>query len=366
MISNSSAIMPRFFTDLVSRGKGALKGSDATVDLSAMYRLPENAPGSSAPVEDITREGIQKLKEKFQRLTPKQALAHPDVGRRFKFEFYTNEKCKFKVDILVIPAGPIFVHQTLVGVDILFKLDDSLSMLDPAEIPWEEIYHYTSSEIQAMKTKLDALWEVIQDLFPTALYHDSNGLEAGFLNYKSNEPESESRPAGIISGIRQPDDIMRLKKTIAKNLKSTPLCRDMHVLLTKYIAYCRQESNAGRGFPTPLNILTITDGTPDDPALLRQALITCADALEDMDAPPTQVAIEIIQIGKDKAPSDYLEELDNLFLNGITKRDIVDARNHTQMMADGVLCMEEIYTLILGALLRRLDKSNNQPRGGRQ
>ncbi|CAH7685592.1 hypothetical protein BY996DRAFT_4573690, partial [Phakopsora pachyrhizi] len=75
----------------------------------------------------------------------------------------------------------------------------------------------------------------------------------------------------------------------------------------------------------PLNLIVITDGEADDADTLTYALIGFAERLDQGRFPLRQLGVQFIQIGKDRAATRALKNLDDeLKAAGTRGRDIVD------------------------------------------
>jgi hypothetical protein len=113
----------------------------------------------------------------------------------------------------------------------------------------------------------------------------------------------------------------------------------------------------------PINMIVITDGVPSDD--VESVLIAAAKKLDKLDAPPYQVGVQFFQVGNELGAREALRELDDELVDGGV-RDIVDTVTW-DIRSGGqtpVLTAESILKVVLGAVVRRLDRrrSSDQPR----
>ncbi|KAL6351738.1 hypothetical protein LRP88_14986 [Fusarium phalaenopsidis] len=105
----------------------------------------------------------------------------------------------------------------------------------------------------------------------------------------------------------------------------------------------------------PLNIIVITDGCPtDDP---EGIIVHYAKKLDQIGAPPHQVGIQFFQVGNHNGAANALRELDD-DLTSLGIRDMVDTATWRSTESDGenVLTADDILKVVLGAIVRRLDR----------
>ncbi|KAH8834204.1 hypothetical protein DL96DRAFT_485483 [Flagelloscypha sp. PMI_526] len=184
--------------------------------------------------------------------------------------------------------------------------------------------------------------------------YDSDGLDLYFFNNLTK----------IRQNLRTKSEVKGVFKAVSPN-GGTPMgVRVRHVLynyiingLARYPEYERIEDDEEKRRwerehgkllhkLKPLNLIVVTDGVPKTrpEVVIRQF----AQLLDDGDWPLTQVGIQFVQIGDDKAATQYLQFLDNE-LKGI--RDIVDTTPY-----GGEFTTETLLEALIGGINRRVDK----------
>ncbi|KAG0150732.1 hypothetical protein CROQUDRAFT_57765 [Cronartium quercuum f. sp. fusiforme G11] len=182
----------------------------------------------------------------------------------------------------------------------------------------------------------------VSGLAETLVRYDADGIEVYFLN--STEYLLNARSAQAVNELFQ-----RVRPVGI----STPTDVRVEELLGLYID--RLEATRAQNLPTlkPLNLIILTDGEADDPDTLAYALAGFAERLDQGRFPLTQVGVQFIQIGKDRAATKALQALDDELTKTYgVKRDIVDTTPYK-----GRVTAEFIMKSVLGAINKRIDKS---------
>lgn len=111
----------------------------------------------------------------------------------------------------------------------------------------------------------------------------------------------------------------------------------------------------------PINVIMITDGVPsDDP---ESVLLSVAQKLDRLEAPPHQVGVQFFQVGNEPGAADALRTLDDdLAEMGGGVRDMVDTVTFSSRSGSGtssvpVLSGDGILKVVLGAVVKRLDRA---------
>lgn len=327
-------------------------------------------PWADAPQIEIAR--LSAIRRDIQSRGEFRRKSHPEVGKRYFFKLpIINSRTgvtKYEnVKVLLTEFGPVFIHPVLKSVDTVVFIDDSPSMGLPCHISdeqWKKAGHYQRKQwMSERRTRWESAEEVFTDLTPTIVENDEDGMDMYCANQRSGHPDSHLRLGGGYYKIKTPREARARTRAIEKPLTgNTPICSLTKDFLEKYMADLEAvyTDPATKGqFPTPVNIIVITDGIPNDPEMLVQSIIDCANKLEEYDAPPTQVGIQMLQVGKDGKAAELLKRIDNLKKNGFAKRDIADTRSYEEMSADGDLSIDEIFVILLASLMKRIDGDND-------
>ena len=177
--------------------------------------------------------------------------------------------------------------------DTAFLIDDSESM----KKYWGEVR---------------ALLNAIVDLCVT---YDENGIDVYFVNHRPRgrffTGNYGYKNIGATNGMLEFHDSVA---GIFHNVVPKGKCRLNHALghiFYRYMTDLRQIvhlSGRKRGLK-PLNLIVITAGHFDDNPY--EALLKCAAELDDLDAPPYQVGVQLFQIGNSKITRRKLEYADH-------------------------------------------------------
>lgn len=117
--------------------------------------------------------------------------------------------------------------------------------------------------------------------------------------------------------------------------------------LDEYFATRAQEANA-----KPLLVAVVTDGCPDSPIRLRQAIVDATQKMNSGD----QVSVTFLQIGKDANGTRFLNDLDRKLVAENAKYDIVSVKSFAELSAKGLA-----RALVEGLTSKALTAHSAQP-----
>ncbi len=112
---------------------------------------------------------------------------------------------------------------------------------------------------------------------------------------------------------------------------STDITRAIKSQLNQYFASRKADKNT-----RPLLIAMITDGLPDRPQSLSNAIVQATQQMDD----PKEIAITFLQVGTDVKATRYLQELDECLISRNARYDIVTTKTYDQLsggLADALL-----------------------------
>ncbi|KAH6610274.1 hypothetical protein Trco_000294 [Trichoderma cornu-damae] len=219
----------------------------------------------------------------------------------------------------------------LSSFDTVFVVDDSGSM---AGSPWREVA------------------AVLRSITPICAAHDSDGIDLYFLNHRSAMQAPGGKAKDGYYNINSPGAMEAVFNSV-RPCGTTPTGTRLQSILRPYLASLSSAKDVDD--VKPVNIIVITDGCPtDDP---ESVIVQSAMKLDRLEAPPHQIGIQFFQVGNDKDATEALRELDDdLADQGV--RDIVDTVtwDGTASNSTGVLSADGILKVVLGAVVRRLDR----------
>ncbi|KAG7413189.1 hypothetical protein Forpi1262_v017267 [Fusarium oxysporum f. sp. raphani] len=219
--------------------------------------------------------------------------------------------------------------------DTIFVIDDSGSM---AGRSWREVRGALST------------------IAPICTSHDPDGIDVYFLNHRSPAVGTGVQAPGGYFQIRDANQVQHLFESV-RPCGATPTGSRLHSILKPYVAHLSRRA-ANVDSTKPVNIIVITDGCPtDDP---ESIIVHHAKKLDQIEAPPHQVGIQFFQVGNELAATRALRELDDdLADQGI--RDMVDTATWNSATSENskVLTADGILKVVLGAVVRRLDRRPN-------
>ncbi|KAL8915809.1 MAG: hypothetical protein Q9172_006644 [Xanthocarpia lactea] len=158
--------------------------------------------------------------------------------------------------------------------DTVFLIDDSTSMYGRR---W-----FTTSKVLA-------------DIAAIAVEYDWDGVDVKFFNSPLEDEEGKN----ITSSEKVEELFLKVEPegpTLTANLLEGELREYMY-----------QYNRGKKG----LNLIILTDGEPDKGQDVEQVIVKYANILRDASAPFYQVGIQFVQIGADKAATEFLRRLDS-------------------------------------------------------
>ncbi|RKK10504.1 hypothetical protein BFJ66_g15163 [Fusarium oxysporum f. sp. cepae] len=195
--------------------------------------------------------------------------------------------------------------------DTIFIIDDSGSMGGRS---WREVR------------------EALRTIAPICTSHDPDGIDVYFLNHRSPAVGTGVQSPGGYFQIRDANQVQYLFESV-QPCGATPTGSRLHSILKPYVAHLSRRA-ANVGSTKPVNII--------------------------IEAPPHQVGIQFFQVGNEFGATKALRELDDdLADQGI--RDMVDTATWNSATSENskVLTADGILKVVLGAVVRRLDRRPN-------
>lgn len=246
-------------------------------------------------------------------------------------------------------TAPEDQYAFLSSFDTIFLIDDSGSM---AGRSWREVQSALGS------------------ITPICTAHDADGVDIYFLNNRSLSPAkaSQGKAAGGYTNVKDVAFVNQVFTTVCPG-GMTPTGTRLNHILKAYVRHYEQAIQRAGGDPDatdvkPINVIVITDGVPsDDP---ESVLLSVAQKLDKLEAPPHQVGVQFFQVGNEPGAAEALRALDDdLAQLGGGVRDMVDTVtfNVRPSNADGlsasipVLSADAILKTVLGAVVKRLDRA---------
>lgn len=221
-------------------------------------------------------------------------------------------------------------------------------------------------------------WREVQSalsaITPICTAHDADGVDIYFLNHRSPYPASQSRgkASGGYTNVTAVNDVDRIFTAVRPG-GMTPTGTRLNHILKAYLRYYEAAVERAGGDPDatdvkPINLIMITDGVPsDDP---ESVLLSVAQKLDRLEAPPHQVGVQFFQIGNEAGAAEALRALDDdLAELGGGVRDMVDTVTFNSRSGSGsagglggassvpTLSADGILKTVLGAVVKRLDRA---------
>jgi len=109
---------------------------------------------------------------------------------------------------------------------------------------------------------------------------------------------------------------------------NTGATRAIKSQLDQYFASRKADRKSTR----PLLIAMITDGLPDKPQSLQEAIVDATQKMDDA----KEIAITFLQVGTDQKATRYLQELDECLISRKARYDVVTTKTYEQLNADGL------------------------------
>ncbi|KIJ69750.1 hypothetical protein HYDPIDRAFT_78441 [Hydnomerulius pinastri MD-312] len=187
--------------------------------------------------------------------------------------------------------------------------------------------------------------QALAGLASVAATYDADGIDIHFLNHSK-------QAIGVKDGTR----VNRLFTSIRPD-GLTPIGQKLDELVGDYITKleaAKRRKDKGDTFALkqikPINFIVITDGVPtDEPA---DVITVLARRLDKHHFPLSQVGIQFVQIGNDKAATAFLQELDDDLGSSHNVRDMVDTTPYLGI----ALTHEMLIKILLGGINRRVDR----------
>ncbi|ROW03829.1 hypothetical protein VMCG_05424 [Cytospora schulzeri] len=242
----------------------------------------------------------------------------------------------------------------LSSFDTVFLIDDSGSMVGRS---WREVQSALSA------------------ITPICTAHDADGVDIYFLNHRSSRPanQAQGKASGGYPNVSDAAAVDAIFTAVRPG-GMTPTGTRLNHILKAYLRHYEAAVERAGGDPDatdvkPINLIMITDGVPsDDP---ESVLLSVAQKLDRLEAPPHQVGVQFFQVGCEAGAAEALRALDDdLAELGGGVRDMVDtvtfnARGGGAGGAGGgggapsvpVLSADGILKTVLGAVVKRLDRA---------
>lgn len=219
-------------------------------------------------------------------------------------------------------------------------------------------------------------WREVQaalsSITPICTAHDADGVDIYFLNHRSlaSASPSQGKAAGGYTNVTGVAAVNHIFTTVRPG-GMTPTGTRLNQILKSYLRRYEQAVEQAGGDPDatdvkPINLIMITDGVPsDDP---ESVLLSVAQKLDKLEAPPHQVGVQFFQVGSEPGAAEALRALDDdLAQLGGGVRDMVDtvtfntrpsgSRGLSSGSSMPVLSADAILKTVLGAVVKRLDRS---------
>ncbi|KUI55336.1 hypothetical protein VP1G_02614 [Cytospora mali] len=200
----------------------------------------------------------------------------------------------------------------LTSFDTIFVIDDSGSMVGRS---WREVQSALSS------------------ITPICTAHDADGVDIYFLNHRSPYPaphpphQAQGKASGGYANVTDASAVERIFTAVRPG-GMTPTGTRLNHILKAYLRHYEAAVERAGGDPDatdvkPINLIMITDGVPsDDP---ESVLLSVAQKLDRLEAPPHQVGVQFFQVGNEAGAAEALRALDDDLADlGGGVRDMVD------------------------------------------
>lgn len=212
-------------------------------------------------------------------------------------------------------------------------------------------------------------WREVQSalssITPICTAHDADGVDIYFLNHRSSHPASPAhgRPAGGYPNVSDAATVDAIFTSVRPG-GMTPTGTRLNHILKAYLRHYEAAVARCGGDPDatdvkPVNLIMITDGVPsDDP---ESVILSVAQRLDRLDAPPHQVGVQFFQVGREPGAAEALRALDDDLSDlGGGVRDMVDTVTFGAGASGAsvpVLSADAILKTVLGAVVKRLDRA---------
>ncbi|RYO88358.1 hypothetical protein DL764_008735 [Monosporascus ibericus] len=226
--------------------------------------------------------------------------------------------------------------------DTVFLIDDSGSMAQYGR--WEEAR------------------AALALILPVCVDDDKDGVDIYFLNHKNTSrrvdgADAKGRSAGTgYRHVRNAEAVMDIFNGTGPNGQTPTGERLSHILQT-YLAHLEeqvQRNGVDDHGVKPVNIIVITDGSPNSREVLEGVIVEAAKRLQRQDALPYQVGIQFFQVGNNPNAAEFLTRLDEKIREKYQlDRDMVDTVPFNPRT--GGLTDKLILKTVLGAVVKTLD-----------
>ncbi|GAA6006952.1 hypothetical protein JCM10207_009150 [Rhodosporidiobolus poonsookiae] len=176
----------------------------------------------------------------------------------------------------------------------------------------------------------------------TAAAYDDDGVDLAFFN-------SRERCTS-----KSPDEILALFARVQPRY-TTPTKDAVQRVLEPYLKKFEEWHSIGKAKgkprPKPLNLIILTDGAPDNGQNPEEVIVDAARRLDQLRAPPFQVGISFVQIGRYTEATEHLRSLDDDLREKHGIRDMVDTT-----LFEGAIDAQYLLKALLGGINRSIDK----------
>lgn len=192
--------------------------------------------------------------------------------------------------------------------------------------------------------------EALASITDICTRYDRDGIDIYFLNHRSEHKGDKSQADGGYYNIDSSARVFQIFNSIAPR-GLTPTGQRLRSIMKPYLEQLKQADDVES--VKPVNVIVITDGAPTDEP--EQDIVQAARRLDKLEAPSSQLGIQFFQVGGESGAAEALKYLDDeLGRQGV--RDMVDT-----IAFDGAasaLTGEGILKVVLGAVMRRIDRSS--------
>ena len=245
-------------------------GSDAAYHFDVDYRDVMRLPKGERDLEAVLSTLCVVMLKKLGLSIPSNGHLHPEAQSE------PNQPESSQATFKARPLDKEKVYGKLKRYDTAFLVDDSDSMFGGR---WETAK------------------KVLADIAAIAVKYDRNGVDIRCFNADLDDDERLN--------LNSAEKVMKLFDNVEPE-GPTPTADVLEIELKNYIFKYRRNRNT-----KSLNLIVLTDGEPDSDQRVADVIAKYAKLLEELEAPPLQVGIQFVQIGGDKAASEFLRSLDD-------------------------------------------------------
>lgn len=346
---SSSKSSQKSANDVQSRAQPQPQPRSRGVTTNPFVTAPAPAPaaGEYLPTSYIPNEPRPPLRQTTKSLTRQPPANEPPPAYAAAPPVYAPRDpsptpSRLSAIQVTTPEDP---YAFLSSFDTVFLIDDSGSM---AGRSWREVSSALSS------------------ITPICTAHDADGVDLYFLNHRtSGSAATRGKAAGGYANVVDAAAVGRVFERVRPG-GMTPTGTRLNHILKAYLRHYEAAVARAGGDPDatdckPINVIVITDGVAsDDP---ESVLLSVAQRLDRLEAPPHQVGVQFFQVGSEPGAGEALRALDDdLAQLGGGVRDMVDTVSFPARPPGGggevpVLSGEGILKTVLGAVVKRLDRA---------